>query len=122
MKPANLYLSMSGRIKIGDFGHVKVVEPERMASRQEVEQLELGDRRYVAPELIDVSSSVDLIKCDVFSLGAALYELACDSRLPVREEGRRGRGEESGQDRTGRTGQDRSGDVGMRGEGCECVT
>uniref|UniRef100_A0A0C3SZM2 Protein kinase domain-containing protein n=1 Tax=Guillardia theta (strain CCMP2712) TaxID=905079 RepID=A0A0C3SZM2_GUITC len=82
MKPANLYLSLSGRIKIGDFGHVKVVEPDRMASRQEVELLELGDRRYVAPELLDVSSPVNLNKCDVFSLGASIYELACVSRLP----------------------------------------
>lgn len=44
---------------------------------------EEGDSRYMARELLDTVKCEDLPRCDVFSLGATMYEVCLvDHRLP----------------------------------------
>jgi hypothetical protein len=44
---------------------------------------EEGDSRYMARELLDTVKCEDLPRCDVFSLGATMYEVCLvDRRLP----------------------------------------
>ncbi len=69
IKPANLLVTHSGIVKIGDFGMAAPVG--RGQDGRE------GDTRYMAPELLE--SSDRQTPADVFSLGLTLYELC----LPV---------------------------------------
>eukprot|EP00796_Vickermania_ingenoplastis_P006377 gene6377-4602_t len=69
IKPTNVFLMSSGRVKVGDFGASKKLEnasEERSAFR--------GTTSYCAPE-IDGLGNGGTHKSDVFSLGIILYEL-----------------------------------------------
>jgi serine/threonine protein kinase len=57
-------------LRLGDLGHT------RHAIKDKERDIEEGQTRYCPRELIDFSlAKVDLMKCDIFSLGASLYEL-----------------------------------------------
>eukprot|EP00796_Vickermania_ingenoplastis_P006375 gene6375-4600_t len=69
IKPTNVFLMSSGRVKVGDFGASKKLEnasEERSAFR--------GTTSYCSPE-IDGLGNGGTHKSDVFSLGIILYEL-----------------------------------------------
>jgi hypothetical protein len=64
IKPANLLISRSGKIMIGDFGLAAPVG-ERCD--------ENGDTRYMAPELLNFDERQT--PCDIFSFGLSLFEV-----------------------------------------------
>jgi serine/threonine protein kinase len=69
-KVENSLVTGAYKIRLGDLGHT------RHAIKDKERDIEEGQTRYCPRELIDFSlSKVDLMKCDVFSLGASLYEL-----------------------------------------------
>ncbi|KAL4858673.1 Wee1-like protein kinase [Chlorella vulgaris] len=74
IKPDNLYLA-AGTWRIGDFG--LAVAREQKASMD----WEEGDGDYVAPELLQ-NGGEPSPACDVFSLGATLFECATGRKLP----------------------------------------
>jgi wee1-like protein kinase len=72
VKPENVYRS-HGVWKIGDFG---LSDSVASTTHQD------GDNKYLAREMLDESQLALPQKCDVFSLGASIYELLCNSPLP----------------------------------------
>lgn len=81
LKPANILFDGSGHVKITDFGIVK-----RLAAADIPTPVGsvLGTPPYLAPEQIDGSSSADP-RCDIYALGAVLYECLL-GRPPFRAE------------------------------------
>lgn len=72
IKPENILLSNTGKYKISDLGL------SRIAKRSKDEEINEGDSRYLAPELLHdftVGELPDLTKADIFSLGVTIYEL-----------------------------------------------
>ncbi|KAF9204605.1 hypothetical protein BGZ49_005094 [Haplosporangium sp. Z 27] len=65
LKPENIFISSTGSLKIGDFGH-SVTLPIHEADGIE------GDRRYMAPELFN---NICGKFSDIFSLGISLFEI-----------------------------------------------
>ncbi len=77
VKPANLFLSASGVVKVVDFGISKlVVEGEAAITRADAI---VGTPQYMSPEQLAASKDVEA-KSDVWSLGVTLYELAVGER------------------------------------------
>lgn len=74
LKPANVLVARVGDTllpKVADFGLVKLLDDARQATRSGAT---MGTPRYMAPEQVRDSKTVDQ-RADVFSLGAVLYEL-----------------------------------------------
>lgn len=72
IKPENILLSQTNKYKISDLGL------SRIAKRSRDEEINEGDSRYLAPEMLhDYTTGVlpDLTKADIFSLGVTIYEL-----------------------------------------------
>jgi len=70
LKPSNLYLSVDGRVKLGDFGtalDTSAVEITAMG-------LTVGTYYYMAPEQIRAERSTSGLT-DLYSLGCVLYEM-----------------------------------------------
>jgi serine/threonine protein kinase len=70
LKPANLLLDSSGRVRVTDFGFAQIITPGS-ASRSAI----AGTFGYMAPEQLDSSWGVIGPHTDVFGLGAVLYSL-----------------------------------------------
>jgi eukaryotic-like serine/threonine-protein kinase len=68
IKPSNLLLDAVGNVWITDFGLAKFEEGEDLSHSQDV----VGTLRYMAPERFRGLSDR---RCDIYSLGATLYEL-----------------------------------------------
>ncbi|XP_034050563.1 membrane-associated tyrosine- and threonine-specific cdc2-inhibitory kinase [Thalassophryne amazonica] len=80
LKPANVLMTDSGRLKLGDFGLLfDVRQASDSAGGKVKEDLQEGDPRYMAPELLRGEYGP---AADVFSLGVSLLELACNIEVP----------------------------------------
>ena len=76
VKPSNLMLDESGRIRILDFGLAQLsVWDEASVDLTTVGQL-MGTLDYMAPEQAEVSGGVDY-RADLYALGATLFRLLC---------------------------------------------
>ncbi|KAK3528957.1 hypothetical protein QTP70_014135, partial [Hemibagrus guttatus] len=90
LKPANVFLTHSGRLKLGDFGLLleleQGTEKERVMARGKKENADAqeGDPRYMAPELLRGEYGA---AADIFSLGVSILELACSIEVPKGGEG-----------------------------------
>ena len=70
VSPSNIYLSLEGDVKLGDFGIARIAEPRELgSSATEVK----GKWGYVAPEVLE-GLPYDQ-RADLFSLGAVIGEL-----------------------------------------------
>jgi hypothetical protein len=70
LSPGNVLVNRAGRVKLTDFGFVKVVAD----LPQFRERLAAGRLYFVAPELAATPQAADR-RADIFSIGAVLYEL-----------------------------------------------
>ncbi len=71
VKPSNLMLSRDGRLILLDFGIARVCEEHGMT----VTASFVGTPRYMSPEQIAGGRGRPDHRCDIYSLGATLYEL-----------------------------------------------
>ncbi|KAF3704441.1 Membrane-associated tyrosine- and threonine-specific cdc2-inhibitory kinase [Channa argus] len=86
LKPANVLITDSGRLKLGDFGllfEIKQKSTETVEGKTKDDAQE-GDPRYMAPELLCGEYGP---AADVFSLGVTILELACNIEVPNGGEG-----------------------------------
>ncbi|TRY58250.1 hypothetical protein DNTS_028668 [Danionella cerebrum] len=85
VKPANFFITNSGRLKLGDFGLlIKLptnTQEEATAENSGMHRQDLqeGDPRYMAPELLKGDYRT---AADIFSLGVSILELACNIEIP----------------------------------------
>ncbi|XP_061613357.1 membrane-associated tyrosine- and threonine-specific cdc2-inhibitory kinase [Phyllopteryx taeniolatus] len=82
LKPANVLVKDSGRLKLGDFG--LLLELKESSSEKVREDDPGGDPRYMAPELLRGEYGP---AADVYSLGVSILELACNIEVPNGGEG-----------------------------------
>lgn len=73
LKPANIFITFDGNLKIGDFG-----VGTKMPIMEDFDRE--GDREYIAPEII--SSHDYSTKADIFSIGLIVLETAANVVLP----------------------------------------
>ena len=73
LKPLNIFLTIKGGKKIGDFGVSKLLKNQKKANTF------VGTLYYISPEMIN-NKAYDY-KCDIWSLGCILYEL-CTFKHP----------------------------------------
>jgi serine/threonine protein kinase len=70
LKPANILIDKYRRPKLVDFGLSCFVKNEMESAKV------IGSLSYLPPEIVNFSSSVDLFKADVWSLGICFYAIA----------------------------------------------
>ena len=70
VKPANLLLSRTGRVKVADFGLARVEDPSDLSSFLAES---VGTPQFVAPEILNGVAAT--AKSDLYSLGATLWYL-----------------------------------------------
>lgn len=73
LKPANVFITFEGTLKIGDFGMATRYPAARGIERE-------GDREYIAPEVLSCQKYDK--PADVFSLGIMMLEIAANIVLP----------------------------------------
>ncbi|KAI8918535.1 kinase-like domain-containing protein [Powellomyces hirtus] len=73
LKPGNIFITLGGTLKIGDFGLAARAPVSRFDDRE-------GDRTYIAPEILrDLTFGKP---ADVFSLGLIILEITANVILP----------------------------------------
>jgi serine/threonine-protein kinase len=81
IKPENILMSVDGSVKIADFGLSRILgdknEPHPLTGTHQV----MGTPRYMAPEQMEGSHSVDH-RADIYSLGVVIYEMLT-GELPI---------------------------------------
>ncbi|KAL3758861.1 hypothetical protein ACHAWU_003133 [Discostella pseudostelligera] len=78
IKPENIFVK-NNLYKLGDFGLANAFTTN--GGITSVADIEEGDSRYMSKDLLD-NSPKDLTKCDIFSLGATMYEVCSRQPLP----------------------------------------
>lgn len=74
VKPENILLDSTGRVKIADFGLARLVEHSaENFTLTDTHQI-MGTPRYMAPEQMEGSHAVDH-RADIYSLGVVFYEM-----------------------------------------------
>jgi mitosis inhibitor protein kinase SWE1 len=73
MKPANVFITFEGTLKIGDFGMATTLPVPHGLERE-------GDREYIAPEILELQRYDK--PADIFSLGMTILETAANVCLP----------------------------------------
>jgi tetratricopeptide (TPR) repeat protein/TolB-like protein len=79
LKPENIFILDDGRVKLLDFGLVKLIRPEEVGPDAETQQLGtdagtvLGTAGYMSPEQVRGEAADH--RSDLFSFGAILYEM-----------------------------------------------
>jgi tetratricopeptide (TPR) repeat protein/tRNA A-37 threonylcarbamoyl transferase component Bud32 len=90
LKPSNVLVTADGTPKLLDFGISKLLEGDGVAAANESELTQLSGRRltlaYAAPEQV-LGEPVG-VACDVYALGAMLFELLAGQRLHRHAQGR----------------------------------
>ena len=74
IKPANILLDKKGRVKIADFGLVKLMRREPDVHSLTADGQTMGTLNYMAPEQLEKPESVDH-RADIYSLGVVFYEM-----------------------------------------------
>lgn len=72
LKPQNVLLTTEGAPKITDFGLARVLDVDDLPSFSEIM---VGTPNYMAPEQASFGAEQVTASCDIYSLGAILYEL-----------------------------------------------
>jgi serine/threonine protein kinase len=75
LKPDNLLIK-DDVVKISDLGLTRKNYLKRTS------ELEEGDSRYLAKEVLNYHPSIDLTQSDIFSLGLTIYEMLTLEPLP----------------------------------------
>lgn len=70
LKSQNIFLTKSGRVKLGDFGIAKI-----LSATMENAKTMVGTPYYLSPEIIE--NRPYSFKSDIWSMGVLLYELCC---------------------------------------------
>ncbi|MHC4938942.1 MAG: serine/threonine-protein kinase [Planctomycetota bacterium] len=73
MKPGNLLVDKGGRVVVTDFGLARLSESTSLTSTDAI----VGTPKYMAPEQILPGTYPLDGRCDVYGLGATLYEAVC---------------------------------------------
>lgn len=71
IKPENVWLDSDGTAKLGDFGMAMVSTRTRITAAG----MMIGTANYMAPEIVLGNSREADARCDIYSLGAMLYEM-----------------------------------------------
>lgn len=74
IKPENILLDRQGRVRIADFGLARMLDHEAVSDTLTGTHQVLGTPRYMAPEQIEGTHTVDH-RADIYSLGVVFYEL-----------------------------------------------
>ena len=74
IKPENILIDSKGRVKIADFGLAKLVARSADEFTLTGTHQVMGTPRYMAPEQMEGSHSVDH-RADIYSLGVVFYEM-----------------------------------------------
>jgi len=82
LKPGNLLVDGTGRVRVIDFGVARAVGPRaRELTLQTEAGRVLGTLTHMSPEQLDGRAAPPDVRSDVYALGVCLYELVC-GRLP----------------------------------------
>jgi serine/threonine protein kinase len=81
IKPENILIDKQRRVKIADFGLVKLLGRETEDSRLTGTRQAMGTLHYMAPEQMRGAASVDN-RADIYSLGVVFYEMLT-GELPI---------------------------------------
>ncbi len=72
IKPANVMIDSEGRVKVADFGLVKVTGSESLQSLNT--NVAIGTPEFTAPEIIENDGQADH-RADIYSLGVLMYQM-----------------------------------------------
>ncbi|HZL72790.1 MAG TPA: serine/threonine-protein kinase, partial [Planctomycetota bacterium] len=74
LKPANILVSAEGNALVADFGLGRIDDPRAVAERMTQSGEVMGTPSYMAPEFASGDLKGVDARCDVYGLGATLYE------------------------------------------------
>ena len=74
VKPENILIDKTGRVKIADFGIAKIMGAEAEGEPSAETKQAIGTPHYMAPEQIEKPETVDH-RADIYSLGVVFYEM-----------------------------------------------
>jgi serine/threonine-protein kinase len=80
IKPGNILLDASGRVKVADFGIARILDPDGHGWTVTAGGEAVGTPHYMAPEAL--AGAAPDARMDLYSLGVVLYEMAT-GHLPI---------------------------------------